>query len=148
MEQISIGAPSFTDYSGILASLFVQQQWRQTSSPRSNITEAVEGIFAYGSQHEDIEPEFNELVKTWKAERSATSSTIVIAMHPAYQRIISLGARAVPLILHELQRETDHWFWALKVITKEDPVPAKDRGNMQKMANAWIAWGRLKGYVH
>lgn len=146
MEQIIIGAPSFTDYSGILASLFVQQ-WRQTSSPRSGITEAVEGILACGSQHEDIEHEFNELARQWKAERRATSFSSAMAMQPAYQRIIGLGRRALPLILRELEKELDHWFWALKAISGEDPVPPQSRGKMREMRNAWLKWGREKGYA-
>ncbi|MGO9273516.1 MAG: hypothetical protein ACLQOO_25315 [Terriglobia bacterium] len=53
----------------------------------------------------------------------------------------------VPLILAELRRELDHWFWALKAITGEDPVPAVRRGNMKEMAEIWLEWGRQRGYV-
>jgi len=67
-------------------------------------------------------------------------------MHPAYQQIIGLGPPALPLILAELDRELDHWFWALKAISGEDPVPIESRGNMREMANAWLKWGREKGY--
>lgn len=68
-------------------------------------------------------------------------------MHPAYQRIIGFGLPAVPLILAELRRELDHWFWAFKAITGEDPVPAERRGNMKEMAEIWLEWGRQRGYV-
>lgn len=98
-------------------------------------------------QDNDVDTEFRDLVRSWKAGRSALSSTTALAMHPDYQRIISFGWRAVPLILDELAQETDHWFWALKVITREDPVPPESRGRMQQMADAWLAWGRQKGYV-
>jgi len=91
--------------------------------------------------------EFRHLVRTWKNERRATSSSVMIAMHPAYQRIIGFGSPAVPLILAELRRELDHWFWALKAITGEDPVPAERRGNMKEMAEIWLEWGRQRGYV-
>jgi len=99
------------------------------------------------AQREDIEPEFNGLVEKWKAERSASSSTTVIAMHPAYQRIIGMGRPALPLILRELNKQLDHWFWALKAISGEDPIPAEHRGNMSQMAADWLQWGRQKGYV-
>ena len=67
-----------------------------------------------------------------------------MATHPAYQQIIGMGKEAIPLILEELQREEDHWFWALKAITGEDPVPGKDWGKIQAMRAAWLAWGRSR----
>ena len=50
------------------------------------------------------------------------------------------GLPAVPLILAELRRELDHWFWALRAITGEDPVPAERRGNMKEMVEIWLEW--------
>jgi ribosome-associated toxin RatA of RatAB toxin-antitoxin module len=94
-----------------------------------------------------IETEFERLAAKWKAERRASSSTQAIAMHPAYQKIIGMGAQAVPFILADLQRGVDHWFWALRSITRENPVPSESRGKMQEMANAWLDWGRKNGYA-
>jgi hypothetical protein len=70
-----------------------------------------------------------------------------MAMHPAYQQIIGMGREVVPLILRELEREPDHWFWALKAITGEDPVPEQHRGRVRAMADAWIRWGREHGLL-
>ena len=64
-----------------------------------------------------------------------------------YQRTIGLGSMAVPLILAELRRETDHWFWALEAITGENPVPVDAAGNVHAAAEAWLRWGRDKGLV-
>jgi hypothetical protein len=61
-------------------------------------------------------------------------------MHPAYQQIIGMGVDALPLILRELEREPDHWFWALEAITGENPVPPTDRGRLNEMARAWLRW--------
>jgi hypothetical protein len=66
-------------------------------------------------------------------------------MHPAYQNIIGLGPRAVPLLLAELKREPCDLFWALTAITGEDPVAPQNRGNLQKMAHAWLEWGAAQG---
>jgi hypothetical protein len=96
----------------------------------------------------DFEMRFRELVLQWKSARSAlSSSSTIIAMHPAYQHIIGMGVPAVPLILRELARELDHWFWALKAITGEDPVPSEHRGRMRQMAADWLQWGRERGYA-
>ena len=56
-----------------------------------------------------------------------------------------MGKDAIPLILARLEFEGDEpkmWFWALRVISNEDPVTDSDRGNFKAMAAAWLRWGR------
>jgi hypothetical protein len=89
---------------------------------------------------------FCALVKSWKLARGPTSSIEKMSMHSAYQQIIGIGPDAVPLLLAELEREPDHWFWALRSITGADPIPEDARGNLAKMAQAWLAWGKAQGY--
>ena len=47
-----------------------------------------------------------------------------------------MGEPVVPLILDELRREPDHWFWALEAITEENPVRPEDVGIVRRMADA------------
>jgi hypothetical protein len=89
---------------------------------------------------------FRRLVAEWKMQRGPSSSSAKLAMHPAYQKIIGMGKEAIPLLLQELKREPDSWFWALTSITEEDPVAEEDQGSINAMAKAWLAWGRTKGY--
>lgn len=98
------------------------------------------------SQHEALPRRFRRLAAIWKDETAMLSSARDMALHPAYQSIIGLGKDAVPLLLAQLAREPDHWFWALKAITGVDPIPAGDRGNIPRMAKAWVQWGRDEGY--
>jgi hypothetical protein len=65
-----------------------------------------------------------------------------------YQRIIGMGSPAVPLILEELRREPDQWFWALEAITEENPVPPEAAGKVREMARAWIDWGQRQGFLN
>ena len=69
-----------------------------------------------------------------------------MAMHPAYQKIIGMGPRVIPLILAEIEHRPDHWFWALHSLTGVDPVPRESQGNLAKMAAAWLDWARTRGY--
>lgn len=88
--------------------------------------------------------EFHRLKELWRRERGATSSITIMATCPSYQGIIGMGETAVPLILRELENEGDQpdmWFWALKAITRDDPVSERDRGDMKAMADAWLSWG-------
>lgn len=89
---------------------------------------------------------FQSLVRQWKQERGPSSSTAELAMCPSYQRIIGLGPAVVPLLLRELERAPDHWFWALKAITGADPVPAGSRPKIGELTRLWIEWGRQQGY--
>jgi hypothetical protein len=93
-----------------------------------------------------LEPLFLALVRSWKEERGPSSSTTELALCPSYQRIIGLGPAVVPLLLRELERDPDHWFWALKAITGADPVPEALRGKVREMARCWVSWGRAQGY--
>ncbi len=70
-----------------------------------------------------------------------------MAMLKPYQGIIGLGPPVVPLILAELKHEPDQWFWALEVITEEDPVPAEAKGRVSLMAQAWLEWDRQRGHI-
>lgn len=70
----------------------------------------------------------------------------MISMHPAYQKIIGMGELALPLIMRELRTRPNHWFWALKAITGEDPVPPQYRGQVRKMAAAWLDWWKENKY--
>jgi hypothetical protein len=70
------------------------------------------------------------------------SSATDMAMLASYQRIIGLGPAVLPLIFRELERETDHWFWALAAITGANPVQPESRGSVPEMAQAWLAWAR------
>ena len=69
-------------------------------------------------------------------------------MHPAYQKIIGMGEPAVALILSDLaENGPDDWFWALTAITDENPISAGVAGDTNAMTEAWLQWGRERGYL-
>jgi hypothetical protein len=70
-----------------------------------------------------------------------------MAMLWPYQQIIGMGKDVLPYILEELQREPDHWFWALEAITQENPVAPEAAGRVRQMAEAWIEWGKQRGHI-
>ena len=90
---------------------------------------------------------FQRLTRDWKQQSRFLSNTAQMAMLGTYQRIIGMGMAAVPLILEELQREPDQWFWALEAITEANPVPPADAGKVKLMAQAWLDWGRQHGFI-
>ncbi len=90
---------------------------------------------------------FSMLKDEWESDTLALSSITEISLHPAYQQIIGMGPVAIPMILNELSKAPNHWFWALKSITGEDPVPLEARGRTKKMVDTWLEWGRHQGYI-
>jgi hypothetical protein len=98
------------------------------------------------TEPDDLEEIFNHLVQWVLTDTRSESSTVRIAIHPGYQQIIGLGQSAIPLLLREVENRTGRWFWALKAITRQDPVPPDDRGKTKKMIEAWINWGQQEGY--
>ncbi len=89
---------------------------------------------------------FDRLAAEWRSAVRYVSSLSQMVTHPAYQRIIGMGAVAIPLMLERLRREPEHWFWALKSIAGEDPVPEECRGDLEAMSRSWLSWGRQHGY--
>jgi hypothetical protein len=95
---------------------------------------------------ETVAERFRRLEATWLAEVGYSSSSTVLRSHPAFQEIIGLGEAVVPLMLRDLEERPRLWVWALPRITGSDPVPACDRGNIVRMSEAWLRWGREHGY--
>ena len=96
----------------------------------------------------NLQKRFNTLAREWREQRDTySSSPESYAMCMAYQRIIGLGPEAIPLILAELKRHPDHWFWALHALTDANPVPRQKRGIFKEMIKSWLEWGERNGYV-
>jgi hypothetical protein len=67
--------------------------------------------------------------------------------HPAYRQIIGLGPAVLPLLLRDLAESHRFWFPALNAITGENPIPDDAAGDVSRMANAWIIWGRERRLI-
>ncbi len=106
-----------------------------------------EQVDSYSGTDNTLAKTFQELVENWEQDRPRGVDMAAMVMHPAYQRIIGMGQSAVPLLLAELNRKRGHWFWALHAITGENPVPPETEGNLGLMAQAWLKWGRDRGYI-
>lgn len=95
----------------------------------------------------EVSDQFAKLASEWKSLTRYMSNSAQMATVWPYQQIIGLGQPAIPFILRELERETDHWFWALEAISGENPVSDEQAGNVDVMAQAWLAWGRQRGLI-
>ena len=62
-------------------------------------------------------------------------------------RSIRMGMPAVPLIVEEMRREPNQWFWALEAITGENPVPPEAAGRIRLITQAWLDLGNQRGLL-
>jgi hypothetical protein len=49
-------------------------------------------------------------------------------------------------MLRDLEKEPHLWVWALPEITGVNPAPDVPAGNITKLSEAWVRWGREHGY--
>jgi hypothetical protein len=123
--------------------------------PRSTLVAeyefALAGLFKQGKtkqkQIEQVRREFAKHSTKWRHDTAFTSSATDIILHPSYQRIVGLGTDVVPLILRQLEKSPEYWFWALEAITGENPVPESEKGRIRLMTKRWVDWGRVKQII-
>ena len=120
----------------------------------------------------DVRERFRQLAAEWKEQSRHMSSAAQMAMLKPYQQIIGMGEVAMPLLLEELQRDPDQWFWALtwgpcrhraigpccsgtrtsgsgrwRRSPRKIPSRRRAAGKVHPMAVAWVAWGKRQGYM-
>ena len=90
---------------------------------------------------------FEALADRWEEETLFLSFSDQAASHPAHQEIVSMGERAVPLILERMRSQGGLWFHALRDLTGANPVAPEDRGKTDAMQTSWLEWGERNGYA-
>ena len=93
------------------------------------------------------EERFRRLAAEWKEQARYLSDTRRMAMLRPYQAIIGMGLPVVPLILEDLRRESNFWYYALETITDVNPVPADVHGDVERIRAAWLDWGQGEGLI-
>jgi hypothetical protein len=96
---------------------------------------------------ESIDQKFDRLTEEWTTSTISYSSLDDIVNNDSYQEIIKMGHRAIRLILDDLQKSPKHWFYALRAITGVNPIKQSASGDVRKMTDAWVKWGRKEGYL-
>ncbi len=91
-----------------------------------------------GEINSELAEKFYSLASQWQSDVEGMSSTAQMSQHPAYQEIIGMGTKVVPLLLRELKQNPLYWLLALSEITGENPIKPEQRGRVIQMAEAWI----------
>jgi hypothetical protein len=139
------GAPEGTTHMSQTLTISDELLARLQTAARRRGLDSVEQLLETWQASEEELARFYTLAEQWKKDTAHQSNIAKRALHPGYQEIIGMGERVIPLLLAELRREPDDWFWALHAITGANPVPEASRGNLRAMAEAWCQWGLGKG---
>ncbi len=92
-----------------------------------------------------LQAEFSGYVERWKDETFHLSSPVRRVAHPAYLAIIGMGKEVIGLLLEQAALRDDDWFEALKAVAKADP--AIHARTHKEGVDAWLEWGRTRGYL-
>jgi hypothetical protein len=91
--------------------------------------------------------QFRILADWWRDATQFLSSPTDITSHEAYQRIIALGPRVVPLILEDLRDRGGHWYIALRRLVTDPPqIDQETARSSRAVVDVWLNWGRAHGY--
>lgn len=96
--------------------------------------------------------EFMELAEKWMKETKDIKNTEKY-FNRNYAQIVEMGRKIIPILLDEIveelgktKGEPGKWFWALKLIAGENPVPGRFRNKPKKAASCWLHWGNEHGF--
>ncbi len=94
--------------------------------------------------HEPLtQADFDALAVQWLMGLGPTSDPREMTAHPAFKAMVAHGDAAIPFILRHLKQSPSLLAWALFDITGLNPVKPSDSGNLRKITNAWLKWGKM-----
>jgi hypothetical protein len=154
MAELTTQLAYTTSFTGAVCMAAALLQWYPDDTAMTVTAPAITSTVILDSYSAPLDPLpseeeislFHRLADQWRQETLDLSSLTEIVAHPAYLQIIAMGKAATPLILSELEKKPSHWFVALAAINQTNPVPAADAGNLKKMTEAWLGWGRQRPF--
>lgn len=102
-------------------------------------------------QASPLEKRFEEQADKWSRETVHLSSPTQMMLHPSYQAIMGMAREdeqgLIRLMLRDLRDNRRLWFWALSYLTNDNPIKPTDAGKLNKMIDAWVKWGTVRGLL-
>ncbi len=106
-------------------------------------------IFLAASMRQSYIIHYNTYVNAWLSDTLYHSSISEIVRHSAFEKLVGMGEYTLIFTLEKLIAGDVriHWFPLLKKLAKFDPVPAADRGYIDRMTQHWVSWGKRSGKI-
>ncbi|MGS2738770.1 hypothetical protein [Sinomicrobium sp. M5D2P17] len=84
-----------------------------------------------------LKDKFDTLVDLWEQNTAFESSISNIIEDDNFKRIIELGAKVVPLIIDEIEKEPSVLVWALNIITGKS-MSSSGRETIEQVCKKWV----------
>jgi len=104
-------------------------------------------IYMEDKYRKELYDHFLNLKKQWLENTKFSSNAFLNLNHPAHSEILRYGKPFLPFILEDLKENRNHWFYTLSLISGEDPVLQENKGNVERMSEDWIEWGKLNKFI-
>lgn len=104
------------------------------------------GPARYERATDDYVAIFEQKLAQWKADAEPLSSVKDKMSLPAFQFMVSMGPKIIPLIIRDLRSNPSFIFLALPQLARVNPVPASATGKPKEMIRAWLDWADDAGY--
>ena len=105
-------------------------------------------IYLRNRYQQSLIEHFDNLKLLWLEETKMSSNVFITLKHPAHIKIIELGIDVLPMLLHDLRDNKNHWFYTLSIITNHNPIKTKNLGNIDKMIDDWLEWGKSNNFIN
>jgi hypothetical protein len=99
-----------------------------------------QSVFIQEMYKKQLGTKFDLYSGIWKTETMFSSNSSEITNNSAYRSIIGLGKDIIPFIIEDLKQSENHWFYALELLTGENPIKSEHRGIINLMKSDWLNW--------
>jgi len=99
-----------------------------------------QSVFIQEMYKQQLSKKFDLYSGIWKTETMFSSNSSEITNNSAYRSIIGLGKDIIPFIIQDLKQSENHWFYALELLTGENPIKNEHRGIINLMKSDWLNW--------
>jgi hypothetical protein len=101
-----------------------------------------QSVFIQEMYKKQLSTKFDLYRGIWKTETMFSSNISEITNNSAYRSIIGLGKDIIPFIIEDLKQSENHWFYALELLTGENPIKSEHRGIINLMKSDWLNWAK------
>ena len=101
-----------------------------------------QSVFIQEMYKKQLGTKFDLYSGIWKTETMFSSNISEITNNSAYRSIIGLGKDIIPFIIEDLKQSENHWFYALELLTGENPIKSEHRGIINLMKSDWLNWAK------
>lgn len=109
--------------------------------------EVTSSIFAKNEIEGSLNKEFLELKEIWLMETMFDSGYASMVNHPAFLKIVSWGEDIIPSLVEDMVNAGTPWYYALSIITDENPVSEDNMGKHKYVIEDWRGWAEQNCFI-